>query len=49
MGAKLSEADVISTIEFLPIKAADRFIVVSLRSILVTLSKMLAAKSMLLG
>jgi len=42
--ALLQEADAISTLTLLPIKAADRIIVVYLRSILVQLSKMPAQK-----
>ena len=45
MGAELYEADVISSLAFLPIKAVDRIIVVYLREIPVRLSKMPAHKS----
>jgi len=48
MGAQLYEADAISSVAFLPTKAADRYIVVYLRSIPVRLSMMPAHKSMTL-
>jgi len=48
MGARWYEVDTISSLAFLPTKAADRFIVVYLRSIPVRLSKMLAHKSLTL-
>jgi hypothetical protein len=40
VGAELLELDVISSVAFLPVKAADKFIVGYPRSIAITLSKM---------
>jgi hypothetical protein len=48
VGAELSELDAISSVAFLPLKAADKFIVGYPRSIAITLSKMQDQESLTL-